>query len=314
MTAISQKAAGMAERDTQISSQGYEKGFCMELDALSDTLDRTAERLKRSETYRRDFLANISHDLRTPLTMIRGYAEMLRDDPCEEPEQRKSDLNVIIRESERLADLVNDILEYSALQASAQPMEYSVIHLSEIVEKAAEQFEPFCIRNGYILRQEIAQKIMVRGSNQQLFRVLYNLLDNAFTHAQSHTVWISLREKSGVARVSVRNEGDGIADEDLPRVWERYFTRKQKGRNQKGSGLGLAIAREILTSHGAQYGVESNPERGTVFWFELPLQPENSAVCEGGDESTKETCIKKQNLPSTISEAEAYSCNEKGND
>ncbi|MGM9608100.1 MAG: sensor histidine kinase [Oscillospiraceae bacterium] len=270
VASLSAQARRMAEGDFQ---GGFEKGFCSELDGLADTLDQTAAELARSETFHKEFLANISHDLRTPLTMIRGYAEMVRDISWEDPEQRETDLTVIIREADRLTGLVNDILEYTALQAKRQTMELETVDLSAQAREVIAQFAPLCEKDGYHIAEQIEPDLLVPGNGAQLARVLYNLIDNALSHAgEKREVRVTLARADSFVRAEVRDWGAGIPREELPYVWERYFTAKQRRRNQKGSGLGLAISKEILLAHHARFGVESGEGEGSVFWFELPVR------------------------------------------
>lgn len=272
VSALSEKAERLAAGE---ASGGFEKGFCAELDALSDTLDQTAEKLRRAESARRDFLANISHDLRTPLTMIRGYAEMVRDVSWENEAQRENDLSIIIRESDRLSELVGDILEYSALQAGAKPMEFAPVDLGAAARSVIEQFEPLCASEGYRIETDIEPDLVVNGDEAQLRRVFYNLLDNAISHAGvDKIVSLTVRRVGSVARVEVWNGGEAIPADELPHVWERYFTKKQRKRNQTGSGLGLVISKEILLSHGAAFGVVSEEDQGTVFWIQIERMSE----------------------------------------
>lgn len=270
VASLSAQAKRMAEGDFQ---GGFEKGFCAELDGLADTLNQTAAELARSENFHREFLANVSHDLRTPLTMIRGYAEMVRDISWEDPEQRETDLEVIIRESDRLTGLVNDILEYTALQENRQTMELETVDLSAQAREVIAQFAPLCKKDGYSIEEQIEPGLLVYGNGPQLARVLYNLIDNAVSHAgEKRKVQVTLTCTGTAVRAEVRDWGEGIPQEELPHVWERYFTARQRRRNQKGSGLGLAISKEILLAHHAQFGVESARGEGSNFWFELAIR------------------------------------------
>ena len=270
VAAISARAKRMAEGDFR---GGFEKGFCAELDSLADTLDQTAAELAGAETFRREFLTNISHDLRTSLTMIRGYAEMVRDISWEDAEQRERDLSVIIRESDRLTGLVNDILEYTALQERSRTMEMEKIDLGAKAREVIAQFAPLCEKDGYEIGTEIEAALYVSGNGQQLSRVLYNLIDNAVTHAgETRKVQVTLKRTGEAVRTEVRDFGDGIPPDELPHVWERYFTSSQRRRSRTGSGLGLANSKEILLAHRARFGAESAEEAGSVFWFELPAE------------------------------------------
>lgn len=267
VTVISAQAKHLAEGDF---TAGFQKGFCAELDELADTLSQTSSELSKAESFRREFLANISHDLRTPLTMIRGYAEMVRDISWGDDMQRETDLSIIIRETNRLTGLVNEILEYTSLQSKVQTMKYEGVDISVAAQKVLAQFEPLCARNGYNIEAHIEASLTVYGNRRQLSRVLYNLIDNAISHAgEKKTVKVVLKDAGMVVRAEVCDFGNGISKNDLPYIWERYFTLKQQKRNEKGSGLGLAISKEILLAHNANFGVESTEGQGSTFWFEL---------------------------------------------
>ena len=251
---------------------GFEKGFCSELDALADTLCQTAAALSKAEQLRKEFLANISHDLRTPLTMIRGYAEMVRDISWEDSQQRENDLSIIIRETNRLTELVNDILELTALQSQTQAAQYGAIDLSAVTRDVLRQFAPLCEQGGCAVISELEPGLLVWGDSAQLSRVLYNLIDNAISHAgEQKKVHVSLKRTEQSARAEVRDFGGGIPQEEIPHVWERYFTSRQRKSKREHSGLGLAISKEILLAHGAEFGVDSETGQGSCFWFAIKI-------------------------------------------
>ncbi len=244
------------------------KGFCAELDELSDTLGETALHLEKAQNALREFLANVSHDLRTPLTMIKGYAEMVKEISWSDEEKREKDLDIIMRESDRLTALVNEILEFSAMQSNNAPKEYGVIGLSRAVKEVIEQFAPFCEQNGYVIETEITDGITVSADEAQIKRVIYNFIDNAINHTdESKTIKVSLTAADGSVRFEVTDYGKGIADEDVPYIWDRYYTARNRKNKAVVSGLGLSIAKEILTAHRAKFGV--NNCGNCTFWFEL---------------------------------------------
>ena len=139
------------------------KGFSSEMDFLSDTLERAASDITEARTYQKDFLANISHDLRTPLTMIRGYAEMVRDISWRDEEKRKSDLGVIIREADRLTALVNDIADFEGMESGRAEMIMSRFSISRIAHLVIEQFASLCKQEGYSIRTDISPDLFVSG-------------------------------------------------------------------------------------------------------------------------------------------------------
>lgn len=266
VAALDRQARKMAEGG---GLDGVERGFCSELDGLADTLYQTAAALNKAEQSRKEFLANISHDLRTPLTMIRGYAEMVRDISWEDETQRENDLAVIIRETDRLTELVNDILELTALRSQTQAAQYGEVDLSAAAQDVIRQFTPLCQQRGCLIKSELEPGQFVRGGPVQLSRVLYNLIDNAISHAGGPQIVVSLKRVGQTARVEVQDHGEGIPPEEIPYVWERYFTSKQRKSKREHSGLGLAISKEILLAHGAKFGVNSTIGQGSCFWFEM---------------------------------------------
>ncbi len=210
----------------------------------------------------------MSHDLRTPLTMIKGYAEMVQEISWNDGERRDQDLTVIIRETDRLTALVNDILEYSAAQAQSASLE--PVDLSAAVGEAAGQFAPLYQQRGCAVKASIMPGLWALADKKQIQRVLYNLLDNGLRHAKSQ-LKVSAVRSGGAVRVEVQDDGEGIPPEERELIWERYFTAKQR-RGQGGSGLGLAITKELLAAQKARFGVES--AQGTMFWFELDAPPQ----------------------------------------
>ncbi len=258
-------------KDGQFDGE-HTKGFSRELDELSDTLSQAAEDITQARTDQRDFLANISHDLRTPLTMIKGYAEMVRDISWRDEEKRESDLGVIIREADRLTVLVNDIVDFEGMESGKADMVMTRFCVSDIAQSVISQFASLCEKEGYTILAEITPDLYVSGDEPQLSRVLYNLIDNAITHAgDDKTVRVLVKEHDGTVHVEVEDHGPGIPADVLPYVWDRYFRAAQRKRNKKGSGLGLAISREIIQKHNGKYGAESQEGKGSIFWFDLKL-------------------------------------------
>ena len=264
---LSEQAAGLAEGQFD---GGSSRGFCEEVDVLADSMARAAADITEARSYQRDFLANISHDLRTPLTMIRGYAEMVRDISWRDEAQREADLSVIIDESDRLTGLVNDIIDFSKLDSGRMEVKCRTMDLSGMAREVVGQFEALCLREGYRIVPEIEPGLCVVADEEQLSRVLYNLIGNAIDHTgEGRTVWVNVSRQGSAVRTEVRDDGPGISPEDLHHIWNRYFKSMQAGRGPVGSGLGLAICQEILEAHGCRYGVDSEVGQGSLFWFEM---------------------------------------------
>ena len=247
----------------------YYKGFCAELDDLSATLDKTSEKLRISKKFQNELLANVSHDLRTPLTMIKGFAEEVCEYSWSDEKQRKADIGIIIRETDRLTALVNEILEYSKLQSIDNSDEFEELDMSVLVNRVADNFESMCKRDGYVIVRNITNDLMVNGCAPRVERAVYNLIDNAVRHTGTdRTVNISLTQNDGV-KLEVSDSGDGIDEAILPYIWEKYFTSRQ--RDHKGvSGLGLGIVKQIAVMHRAKYGVNSEKGKGSTFYLIFP--------------------------------------------
>lgn len=263
---LNQKAHTLGE---SAENADYHKGFCSEIDDLNDTLDRTDEKLRKNKQFQNELLANVSHDLRTPLTMIKGYAEMIRDISHEDEAQCAEDVAVIVRETDRLTALVNEILEYSELQMTDTEAVMTNVDLSEIVGTVTDSFESLYEKDGYTFERSIAEGIFVSGNSSRLMRTVYNLVDNAVRHIGSDKwVCVTLKAEIGKAIIEIADHGEGIASEELERIWDKYYTNRQ--RNGKGvSGLGLAIVKQIVIQHGGVCGAESEIGKGSVFRITL---------------------------------------------
>ncbi|SFW33145.1 sensor histidine kinase [Ruminococcus flavefaciens] len=265
---LNEKAHKLGEKDNDAE---LSEGFCTELDELNKTLDTTSEKLKKNREFQNELLANVSHDLRTPLTMIKGYAEMIRDISREDEKQCAEDVAVIVEETDRLTALVNEILEYSELQMSDSEAVMNDIDLSETVASVADSFDKLYSKDGYVFERNIADDIHIKGNISRLQRAIYNLLDNAVRHAgEDKWLGISLRTDNDKAIIKISDHGSGIAPEELEHIWDRYYTKRQ--RSGKGvSGLGLAIVKQIVSQHNGVCKAESEVGAGSVFSIELSI-------------------------------------------
>lgn len=265
---LNQKAHTLGE-DTERTD--YKKGFCSELDDLYDTLDKTDEKLRKNKLFQNELLANVSHDLRTPLTMIKGYAEMIRDISHEDEVQCAEDVAVIVKEADRLTALVNEILEYSELQMNDTEPVMSDVDLSEIVRNVTDSFESLYSKDSYTFERNVSGNIHIHGNASRLTRAVYNLIDNAVRHIGTDKwVGVTLKAENGKAIIEIADHGDGIAPEELERIWDKYYTNRQRGG--KGvSGLGLAIVRQTVIQHNGICRAISKPEKGTSFFIEFVI-------------------------------------------
>lgn len=265
------KRLGKGQFDVEFQGGGYR-----EIHELSDTMAQAARQLGRQDDLRRELLANVSHDLRTPLTMIIGYAEAIRDLPGEDTPEN---IQVIIDEAARLNQLVTDLLDLSKLQAQSQPLDIQVFCLTDSVREALARLDKLASAAGYqvIFRQD--REVYVRADELRLSQVIYNLVGNAIAHTgEDRRVVVDQLTRPGFVRIQVTDSGPGVPSEERQLIWERYYKKSKNNRRpDMGSGLGLAIAKAALIQHGALYGVESGPDHGSIFWFELPAEPEAEA-------------------------------------
>lgn len=270
---LNEKAHRLGDKESDIS---FREGFCSELDELNATLDNTAEKLKKSQEFQNELLANVSHDLRTPLTMIKGYAEMIRDISREDEKQCAEDVAVIVEETDRLTALVNEILEYSELQMTDTELVMSDVDLSETVRSVADSFENLYTKDGFVFERNIAENVHIRGNASRLQRAVYNLIDNAVRHAgEDKWIGVTLRSENDRAVIEISDHGEGIAPEELERIWDKYYTKRQ--RQGKGvSGLGLAIVKQTVALHNGKCEAESETGNGST--FRLTLDASNMAA------------------------------------
>ena len=265
---ITAKAGKLAKGDYTADFMG--KGY-REAEELAGALNFAAGEIGKTSQLQKELIANISHDLRTPLTMIRGYSEMMRDIPGENSPEN---IQLIIDETERLTVLVSDLLDLSKLQAGPMKPNRVELDLCETVRDAVGRYDQMLRHKGYRVEYRVPDvPVMIFVDRTMLLQVIYNLLNNAVNYTgQNKLVTVTLTVVGDFARVSVRDTGEGIPPEQIAQIWDRYY-RADKLHKQAtmGSGLGLSIVKEVLDKHAARYGVESALGVGSVFWFELPL-------------------------------------------
>ena len=240
-----------------------------ELDELGEKLNYAASELSKVNALRTELIANVSHDLRTPLTLITGYSEMMRDLPGE---NNTENLNLIIEESKRLSQIVTDVLDISKYQSESVQLEKTVFCLTDEIISIKERLSAFTSSNGYSFSFDYDDRIYVNADRGAISRVIYNLVSNAinYTDSENRTIEIVQSVTGGTVKIDVIDHGKGIAQEDLPYVFDRYYRSGDAHvRAVLGSGLGLSIVKTILTAHDAKFGVISSPGRGSDFWFSL---------------------------------------------
>ncbi len=270
---ISRPVVAVNEAAKELAKGNYEirfgEGGSREVSELAQTLNYAAEELSKVEGLRRELLANVSHDLRTPLTMIQGYAEVMRDLPGENTPEN---VQIIIDETQRLTSLVNDLLDLSRMESGAITLERTSFNLTESIRAILRRYNKLA---DYSFPFEAEEDVFVTADELKISQVVYNLVNNAITYAGADkTVTLRQTIENGRVRISVSDTGEGIPQDKLKDIWERYYkVDKEHKRAQVGTGLGLSIVKNILELHGGAYGVESEEGKGSTFWFELACQP-----------------------------------------
>lgn len=254
--------------DTKFKEDGYR-----EIQELSKTLNYTAVELGKSEELQKDLLANVSHDLRTPLTMIKAYSEVMRDIPGENSPEN---IQVIIDEATRLTTLVNDLLDLSKLQSGVSEICREEFDITQNIIAVLNRFSKLTEQDGYTILFEYRDNAMVYADEYKIYQVIYNLIINAINYSgDDKTVIVRQIVHGNVVRIEVEDHGNGIAKEELDYIWDRYYKiDKNHKRAIQGTGLGLSIVQNILELHDTKYGVHSVLGKGSVFWFELKTYEE----------------------------------------
>ena len=256
----------------------YTGGGYREVDELADTLNFAAAEVAKSDRLQRELLANISHDLRTPLTMIRGYSEVMRDLPGENTPEN---IQVIIDEATRLSELVGDLLDLSRIRAGTRTPMPEHFDLTETVRAVMGRYTKLTERDGYTITFSAERSAYVTADRTMILQVVYNLINNAINYSgEAKRVSVTQYIEGSMVRIAVTDTGAGIPADQLPLIWDRYYkVDRVHRRAMVGTGLGLSIVKQILDAHQAYYGVESCLGQGSTFWFALPAcDPEDGKL------------------------------------
>ncbi len=285
---INQAAKELAKGnyDTNFEGKGY-----LEISQLNDTLNYTAKELSKVEKLRRELIANISHDLRTPLTMITGYSEMICDLPGE---NTKENMSIIINESKRLSSLVNDVLNISQVQSGNIELHPISFDLKDSIFTILQRYAKLTEQDGYRINFTIngqdsvlyKKPIDVCADEIKISQVIYNLINNALTYTgKDKRITVDMSTDKNKVKVAIIDTGDGISQEELPYIWDRYYKgNHDHKRAAVGTGLGLSIVKSILEKHHATYGVDSQPGKGSTFWFCLEIIPPEKDIIDEMDD------------------------------
>ena len=260
----STKLLATGEYNVTFNGTGYK-----EISELSDTLNYTAKELSKVESLRQELIANVSHDLRTPLTLISGYAEVMRDLPGE---NNSENAQIIIDETKRLTTLVNDMLDTSKLQSGIHELNATQFSLTSSLDKEINRVNELVRVQGYTIKFNFDQDVSIKADEIKISQAFYNLLTNAINYTgEDKKVFVKQIVNESEVRIEVTDSGEGISQENLPYIWDRYYkVSKNHKRAVTGSGLGLSIVKSIISMHHGHYGVTSSVGKGSTFWFSLP--------------------------------------------
>ena len=207
--------------------------------------------------------------------MIRGYAEMIKDITGDDKLQREEQLDIIVDETNHLSRLANDALDLSRMQAGQIVMKHTVFDAAQQLRDIVSRYRLLEQTEGFTFICNVPEHCMVYADETRIEQVIYNLLNNAVNHiGEEKRVTLSLVAEKGTAWISVQDTGSGIAPEDLPLIWDRYYKPYHKDRPGMGTGLGLSIVKAVLEGHHAPFGVDSAPDKGSTFWFGLSIAAE----------------------------------------
>lgn len=242
-----------------------------EMGLLAKNLNYMANKLDRNGEYQRLFISNVSHDFRSPLTSIKGYSNAILDGTIP-PELQEKYLKIITYEADRLEKLTNGLLTLNNMDINKRMLHMESFDINKVIKSIAASFEGTCTRRCLVLELILYKnELKVLADMEQIQQVLYNLIHNAIKFSPDNSsIIIETTEKNNRIFISVKDHGVGIAKENLPKIWDRFYkSDSSRGRDEKGSGLGLAIVREIIQAHGQNINVISTQGVGSEFIFTL---------------------------------------------
>ena len=291
---ITSPIENLTKSATELSQGNYNVRFdgsqFTETKELARALNKASYEMEKTDFYQREILANVSHDLKTPLTMIRSYAEKIIDISGDNPEKRNADLQIIISETERLNRLVTDMLSVSNLQSNNVEMHREVFDLAEAAEDVYESFMVLGSSQGYEVHFHPCKPAYVTGDRSKIMQVMTNFVSNAVKYSGDNKfIDIKLVKSNKKVTFHCIDHGVGIPSDEQAHVWDKYYrTSANHERDIEGTGLGLAISKSILNLHSAKYGVKSEEGKGSDFWFEMDTVRKPSPKSKGGKDKADE--------------------------
>lgn len=273
ITEMTKKARRLAQGNFDVDFNSGEI-YGRELVQLAEALNYARDELSKTDRMQKDLIANVSHDFKTPLTMIKGYASMIMEISGDIPEKRNKHAQVIVDEADRLASLVSDVLDLSKISSGIEEIKMATFDISAYVEETLGRFDYLTETKGYQFITDIDEDLYTRGDEIKLGQVLYNLIGNAANYTgDDKTVYVKLKKAgNGACRFSVTDTGKGIKPEKIPEIWNRYYrSTETHKRPVRGTGLGLSIVKTVLERHGFVFGVDSEVGKGSTFYVFFPL-------------------------------------------
>ncbi len=267
---ITEKAKTFAKGNFEVDFRGtvYNK----EMNELAVAFNYARDEISKADTMQKELIANVSHDFKTPLTMIKAYASMIVEISGDIKEKREQHAQVIVDEADRLASLVGDILDLSKLQSGLQELKKTVVDMSAYVQETVDRFDYLRETQGYTFDLDVDEGLFAYVDEIKIGQVLYNLIGNAVNYTgEDKKVVVSLKTTGEKTfRFSVRDSGKGIKQEDIPTIWQRYYrSAESHKRPVRGTGLGLSIVKAVLLKHELNFGVDSEVGKGSTFYVDF---------------------------------------------
>lgn len=268
---MTKKAQGLARGDFSVDFHGNDYGI--EMIELADSLNYARDELSKTDRMQKELIANVSHDFKTPLTMIKGYASMIIEISGNNPEKRNKHAQIIVDEADRLASLVNDVLDLSKISAGITQLESVKINMSAYLEEILSRFDYLKDGKGYHFETDIEKDLYTVADKVKIGQALYNLIGNAVNYTgEDKQVFVSLKREGEFFRFAVTDTGKGIKPEELDDIWDRYYRSSESHKRPvQGTGLGLSIVKTVLEKHAFRFGVDSEVGKGSTFFVLFPL-------------------------------------------
>lgn len=245
-----------------------------EIEELAQTLNYATEEIAKMDELRKDLIANVSHDIKTPLTTIKAYAEMIKEISGKNEEKRNEHLDIILQEAHHLDVLVSDMLKLSQFNHPQLLVDSTMVHLKTMIDNIVRVFTGTLATHKIKIITEVDEAMMVVCDEVKMGQVIFNFINNAISHVgEDKTIYVKAFHKKDNIRIEVIDHGSGIKQKELPYIWDRYYKiDKNFTRSDTGSGLGLAIAKSICIAHKVPFGVISIEGKGSTFFVELPIE------------------------------------------